>query len=146
MAKRKHRAFQITTLHAAVFFAVLTFLMFAKLLLGAAYPWDDLINFEIPFRVFEASCLRHGIFPLWNPYSFCGTPFPPGLHAALYPTNLLMSFLIGEGSLGSRWIEFFVIAHYWLAAFAMFFLCRNELKKAAGRRCLPELSMVFPDL
>ena len=45
MAKQKHRAFQITTLHAAVFFVVLTFLMFAKLLLGAAYPWDDLMNF-----------------------------------------------------------------------------------------------------
>jgi len=124
-------AIKIKTWHVAVFFLLLTALMFSHLLLGNAYPWDDLLGQEIPYRMFAGYCLQHGIFPLWNPYSYCGMPFFADLQTAvLYPTNLIVSFLINAESFGSWLIEFFIIVHYWLAAFGMFFLCRNELKQS----------------
>src|SRR5208283_1887852 len=50
---------------------------------------------------------------------------------------------IGEGSLGTWWIEFFVVAHYWLAAFGMYFLCRNELKQSAWAALLSGITFGF---
>ena len=58
MAKQERRAFQITSRHAAVFFAAITACMFPKLLLGIAYPWGDLLEMEIPYRIFTADCFR----------------------------------------------------------------------------------------
>ncbi len=137
-------SWEIQSWHAAVFFAALTAIMFFKILLGGAYPWEDLMEQEIPYRVFAADCLRHGIFPLWNPYTFCGMPFFAALQTAvLYPTNLLLTFFIGTGSLGSYWIEFFIVAHYWLAAFGMYFLCRNELKQSGWAALLAGITFGF---
>src|SRR5579872_3133049 len=122
--------FELKTRHAAIFLGILTALMFIKILLGSAFPWEDVMEQEIPYRVFAADCFRHGIFPFWNPYTFCGVPFFAQLQTAvLYPTYLLLSFFISNGSLGTWWIEFFIVAHFWLAAFGMFYLCRNELKQ-----------------
>ena len=44
------------------------------------YPWNRLATEE----------LKHGRFPLWNPFSFCGSPlFANGQSGILYPLNLL---------------------------------------------------------
>ena len=118
--------------------------MFPQLLLGNAFPWGDLLTQEIPYRVFAADCFRHGLFPQWNPYMFNGMPFFAALcTAALYPTNLLLTFLLGDGSSGYWWIDFFIIAHYWLAAFGMYFLCRNELKQSGGAALLAGITFGF---
>ncbi|HET7153596.1 MAG TPA: YfhO family protein [Candidatus Kapabacteria bacterium] len=124
--------FELKTIHAALFLGVLTALMFLKILAGSGFPWEDIMEQEIPYRLFAADCFRHGIFPFWNPYTFCGVPFFAQLQTAvLYPTNILLSFLISGGSLGTWLIQFFIVAHFWLAAFGMFYLCRNELKQSS---------------
>ncbi len=46
-----------------------------------------------PWRMYAVDSLRSGLVPLWNPYSFMGTPFLANLQSTLlYPPNLL--FLI----------------------------------------------------
>lgn len=133
MASSPNRtSFQPATWHAAVILGLFTALFFAKILFGKAFLWEDFLEQEIPYRVFAAHCLGHGTFPLWNPYTFCGMPFFAELQTAvLYPTNLLLTFLISPGSLGTWWIEFFIIAHFWLAAFGMYILCRRGFAQSA---------------
>ena len=70
-------------------------------------------------------------------------PFFAALTAVLYPTNFLLNIFISTGSLGSWWIEFFLIAHYWLAAFGMYFLCRNELKQSGWAALLAGVTFGF---
>ena len=53
----------------------------------------DPIQQYLPWRIYAVESLRSGVIPLWNPYSFCGTPFLANLQSTvLYPPNLL--FLI----------------------------------------------------
>ena len=46
------------------------------------------------WRYFGFNTLAKGILPLWNPYSFCGTPFIGGTQSAIfYPLNLIFLIL-----------------------------------------------------
>jgi len=50
----------------------------------------DLGPYFIPPRFFWVESIKHGDFPLWNPYQFCGHPFYANpQHAVLYPLNSL---------------------------------------------------------
>jgi hypothetical protein len=53
-------------------------------------PMLDPIQQYLPWRIYAVESLRSGFIPLWNPYSFCGTPFLANLQSTvLYPPNLL---------------------------------------------------------
>jgi hypothetical protein len=54
----------------------------------------DLITEFYPWRSFTARAVQHRVFPLWNPYSFLGTPFQATPSNALfYPLTVLYYLL-----------------------------------------------------
>ncbi len=136
--------FVLKTWHVAALLAAFTALFFSKLLTGGAWLWEDFVEQEIPYRVFAAHCLRDGVFPLWNPYTFCGMPFFAAIQTAvLYPTNLLLSLVISPGSLGVWWIQAFIILHYWIAAFGMFLLARDAFRVSSWGSLLAGIAYAF---
>ena len=84
-----------TGLVAPLFFAVVTFGLFADLLVnpGSKVAGDHSQDLEIQFLAwlsFAFGQLRAGHLPLWNPHIFGGQPFVGGFQSALfYPLNWL---------------------------------------------------------
>ncbi len=81
----------------------------------------DVLNSHFPMKWSQAEALRHGYFPLIDPYRAGGQPLAGNLNAApFYPTNLL--FLVGS----TFWA---FNAHFWLhlllAPFAFYWLARS---------------------
>ena len=73
-------------------------LMLASLILVLVLPSDallsagntDMISEFVSARAYLADSLRHGHFPLWNPFTYAGQPFLAGFESAVfYPPNLL---------------------------------------------------------
>lgn len=55
--------------------------------------WDSIAQFY-PWRYFAHQAIHAGVLPLWNPYSFCGTPFVANSQSAVfYPGSLLFYLL-----------------------------------------------------
>lgn len=88
---------------------------------GPHNPLLDPVQQYYPWRDFATEWLRRGIFPLWNPYQFGGTPFlANGLSAVLYPPNVLFLWLGPARGFGwSAW------GHLWLMGAGMFLLLRG---------------------
>lgn len=65
--------------------------------------WDS-IDFTYPYLLFASDCVRSGIVPFWNAFSFSGTPFwgnpqnqllnPVSLAAALFPEFSRVEFQV----------------------------------------------------
>lgn len=54
----------------------------------------DTIRQIYPWKTFAIETLKHGNFPLWNPYNFAGTPlFANSQSAVLYPLNIFYFLL-----------------------------------------------------
>lgn len=71
---------------------------------------------------------RQGIIPLWNRFSFSGTPLLATFHAAvLFPANLLLLLPINLG--WGLYILFSLLA----AAFSMYLFLRGHIKSKAGQ-------------
>src|SRR2546429_378390 len=128
---------------ALVVFAAVTFAFFFPLVLGdtysdvagrqhQVYPWagvqtsakftvlhydqDDTVY---PWQVFMSRELRAGHLPLWNPYSFGGTPFfANGQSRVLYPPLLALSYTVSP----VRVHDLLLVTHLFLAGVAMFVL------------------------
>ena len=114
-------------LSALGFLALLTLCVFANILFFphgrvlSASGWDLSSEF-IHWRDFGFRELRAGHLPLWNPYSFCGTPFFGGFQSALlYPPNLLFLFL----PLGPA-INWSIALHVFLAGAFTWLWVRNR--------------------
>lgn len=75
--------------------ALVPLALFRDALLGRSFiPGQDLLNNFIPWRTFLVRELLTGCFPLWDPYSFCGTPFIANLQTAqFYPPDLILCLL-----------------------------------------------------
>lgn len=76
-------------------FWVLPAALFAALTLAGHPPLvgDGLLQ-NYPLRVLVGQLLRHGVWPLWNPYIWSGTPLLAGSNAgAAYPATLLFAVL-----------------------------------------------------
>lgn len=81
---------------------------------GQYYPWQELVH----------SLLRKGIIPLWNPYSFAGTPLIANWQsAAFYPLNLF--FLLVDHS--TRWTMTIMLQPLLSLLFMYLFLRRIHL-------------------
>ncbi len=75
-----------------------------------------------PRRVFMKRALESGEFPLWNPYSFCGTPFIADIQAGvLYPVNW---FLLPLDP--ARQFAPYLYFHMLIGGVGMFYLLRRH--------------------
>ncbi len=78
------------------------------------------------FATFEGDELLAGRLPLWNPYTFGGSPFWADVQAAVfYPPSLLTLFLAAPGGFSLFALEVEAIAHIWLAAVFMYLFIRR---------------------
>ena len=112
--------------HACVIISVLVALYFHEVLLMKSFFWEDFLYQFYPFRNFAAVAIAGGELPLWNPYTFSGTPFQADIQSALfYVPNLLLSLFVSGGKLHFYWVELFIILHYVLAGISMYFYAKD---------------------
>jgi len=102
---------------------LLIFISYPGLVLGTrTFCYHDAGLFSYPVAYYLRDSLRHGQWPLWNPYSYCGTPFLAQWNTlALYPLSLfyviwpmpwsLNIFLLGHLLLGG--LGMYKLAHHW---------------------------------
>lgn len=110
---------------------------------GRAWLWEDFIQFTYPVRFFAATSIIRGEFPFWNPYVFGGMPFFADIQTAvLYPFNLLQTLFAGPDSLSPRVVQFFLVFHFFLAAWFSFRYLRY-LKLSAESSLLGAVIFAF---
>jgi hypothetical protein len=74
------------------------------------------------WQQFAVDQVRAGHFPLWNPYSFCGTPFFADPQSAmLYPPNWLYLALMPQTA--TSWL---IAAHFFLVGYLAGLFCRSR--------------------
>ncbi|PIW66728.1 MAG: hypothetical protein COW11_01885 [Candidatus Omnitrophica bacterium CG12_big_fil_rev_8_21_14_0_65_43_15] len=103
--------------------AAVFFMWFFKdaLFKGQIFVERDLSRYYYPLRFFTVNCVKSGIFPLWNPYIFCGNPLFASLQSCvLYPLSFI--YYIGDFT---RAFNIFIVAHYFLAAFFTYIFLRQ---------------------
>jgi len=61
---------------------------------GFVFPWDFRVV-HVPFATLIADSIRHGHLPLWDPYTYCGTPLFANIQAALFYPPVLPAELVG---------------------------------------------------
>lgn len=112
---------------AALALAALTIaLVFLGVVRGQAFLWGDFVSWYLPAHDYAAERWRAGAFPLWNPYSDGGMPFAGEAdHASFYPPSLLLHSLGGQGWSLFYGLEFFTLAHMWLAVAGVYALLRS---------------------
>jgi membrane protein YfhO len=72
-----------------------------------------------PWQVFMNRALRDGELPLWNPYSFGGTPFfANGQSDVLYPPRVVLAYTVAP----TRVHDLLLATHVFAAGVAMFLL------------------------
>jgi hypothetical protein len=91
-------------------------------------PDDDLILQFLPWRDFGFGQIKHGNFPLWNPYIFGGTPYFAGFQSALlYPANWL--HLILSLTTAINWI---IALQVFCAGYFTYLWCRGRGTSLGG--------------
>ena len=111
---------------ALAILAGLVALFFAKILLGSAWLWEDMLYYSYPVRAFAATSLAMGQLPLWNPYTFGGMPLLADIQTTvLYLPCAALAHFVRGGTLNFYWLEVMVIAHYLLAGWTMYLLARS---------------------
>jgi hypothetical protein len=112
----------LTPVRFGFFLALLVFAAFPQVVLGLeTFVARDFGLFAYPLAHFQQDCLRHGEFPLWNPYNNCGVPFLAQWNTMpLYPPALFYLSLPLKWSLGM-----FSLLHLWWAGLGMYLLARR---------------------
>jgi hypothetical protein len=100
----------------------MVFIPFWNVLLGFdTFAVRDWGLFSFPVATFHKECFWRGEWPVWNPYSCCGTPFLAQFNTlALYPLSLLYLLLPLTWSLPA-----FCLLHVFLGGMGMYFLARR---------------------
>jgi hypothetical protein len=113
----------------ALLLAAMVFIPFCKVLLGFdTFAVRDWGLFSFPVATFQKECFWRGEWPVWNPYSCCGTPFLAQFNTlALYPLSLLYLLLPLTWSLPA-----FCLLHVFLGGMGMYFLARRWTDSQAG--------------
>lgn len=87
---------------------------------GRIFLLRDLFNWFYPWRAFAAWSLAGGDLPLWNPYSYSGTPFLANMQSGLlYPPNVV--FWLFDFPVAMR---LFVVAQFAMTALFTYLLLR----------------------
>ncbi len=105
----------------ALLLAIAPLIFFHEVCLqGQVFLLRDLFNWFYPWRTFAAQSLARGEFPLWNPYSYAGTPFLANMQSGLlYPPNVV--FWLFDFPIAMR---LFVIVQFGLTAWFMYLMLR----------------------
>ena len=100
---------EIKDWHAIVAICLSAAIFFRDILLQKAFFWEDFLYQYYPNRFFAAVSMSRGELPLWNPFTFNGTPFQADMQSALfYIPNLLLTFFVSDGRLSAFWVELFI--------------------------------------
>jgi hypothetical protein len=88
----------------------------------------DLGPYFIPPRFFWVESIKHGIFPLWNPYQFSGHPFFANpQHALLYPFNGLFFFLPFDVAFNA-----IIVLHFFMGGLFTYFFLKDLKVNSTG--------------
>ncbi len=94
----------------------------------ASFPPGDFSHQFWAFATFEARQLAAGHLPLWNPFTYSGTPFWADIQSAVfYPISLLTVVLSG-GRLPLFNLELEAILHFWLAGLFTYLFARRLIR------------------
>lgn len=94
---------------------------------GYVFPWD-FRGVHVPLAAFAADSFRRGQFPLWDPYTYCGTPFFANIQAGLFHPPMLAAMWVAS------WLprealplclEIAVVAQIWIGGMCTFLLLRR---------------------
>jgi hypothetical protein len=111
----------------ALFFLSLSF-FYDLLEKGFLLTERDLGPYFIPPRFFWVESVKHGGFPLWNPYQFSGQPFFANpQHGMLYPLNLV--FFIFPFDIAFNAI---IILHFFLGGLFTYLFLKDLKVDSAG--------------
>jgi hypothetical protein len=113
----------------ALLLAAMVFIPFWNVLLGFdTFAVRDWGLFSFPVATFHKECFWRGEWPVWNPYSCCGTPFLAQFNTlALYPLSLIYLLAPLTWSLPA-----FCLFHVFLGGLGMYFLARRWTGSQAG--------------
>jgi hypothetical protein len=113
----------------ALLLAAMVLIPFSDVLLGSStFVVRDFGLFSMPVATFHRECFWRGEWPLWNPFSCCGTPFLAQFNTlSLYPLSLIYLLLPLTWSLPA-----FCLFHIYLAGMGMYFLARRWTGSPAG--------------
>ena len=90
-----------------------------------SFPPGDFYDQFWAFTTFDVRELGSGRLPLWNPFTFAGSPFWADVQAAvLYPLSLLTLLLSAPWGFSAYALSLEAIFHFWLAAFFMYLFVR----------------------
>jgi hypothetical protein len=88
----------------------------------------DLGLYFIPPRSFWVESIKHGSFPLWNPFQFSGQPFLANpQHGMLYPLNIVFFFLPFDIAFNGV-----IILHFFLGGLFTYLLLKDLKVNSAG--------------
>ncbi|MGH9632988.1 MAG: YfhO family protein [Bryobacteraceae bacterium] len=88
----------------------------------------DLEYFHFPQIAYIARSVRDGVFPFWDPYSYCGVPFHADLQAQLFYPPAWIAILLGNAGNGVKlyyWVEWLIPLHMIFGGVFAFYLARN---------------------
>lgn len=107
---------------AIIFFVLLLVVFYAQPIFSSkAFYSRDISHYYRPTYLLATESIQRGIFPFWNPYSSCGTPFFAAVqHGLLYPLsqlNFLFPFEWG--------FKYMFILHFFIAGLGLYLLLRN---------------------
>jgi hypothetical protein len=113
----------------ALLLAAMVFIPFSNVLMGFdTFVVRDWGLFSMPVATFHRECFWRGEWPVWNPYSCCGTPFLAQFNTlTLYPLSVIYLLLPLTWSLPA-----FCLLHVFLGGMGMYFLARRWTGSQAG--------------
>jgi len=105
-----------------LFFFVLFVGFFYKILFtGKIYYTGDILTQFKPWMVYAAAEIKTGNVPLWNPYSYGGTPFAANMQTAVfYPPNIIFQILPFPAA-----FRIYILFHIFLAWLFTFYLMKE---------------------
>ena len=101
---------------------------------GFLFPWD-FRGVHWPLAAFVADSLRHGEWPLWDPYTYCGNPVYANIQTALFYPPMFAATLIGSWMGADALPRLLAIAAVVQIAFAG--LCTFALLRRLGTGAAP---------
>ena len=113
----------------ALILLLLWMCFFFRFFQGRVLCGGDLVNQYIPYKMFFKDCIKQGILPLWNPYTFSGRPFLADIQQGIfYPPNWLCLILPIP-----IFFNVLTLLHLWFASFGAYMFARRFLKHPASR-------------
>lgn len=111
----------VSTLAVVLLVAAVAFAMWP--LTGQIVPWDSKNQFY-PFFRFLADGLRHGDWPLWNPYEFAGSPSAADPQSLLFTPSMLLFALVAPNA-SMTLFDAVIYGHLVLGGFGVVGLARR---------------------